>query len=61
MEPLTGLYTRVGFQPRNYGRSHLTDSAGNSYCRGRPNTVDLLIKVGCFVKKVDNIFSVKNS
>jgi hypothetical protein len=33
--------------------------AGNPYCRGRPSTVDLLIKIGCLVKKIS--FSFKSS
>jgi hypothetical protein len=27
---------------------------------GRLSTVDLLIKVACFVKKADNIFNIKS-
>jgi len=34
---------------------------GKSYWRGRLSTVDLLIKVACFVKKANNIFSIKIS
>ncbi len=34
---------------------------GNSYWRGRPRTVDLLIVVACFVKMVNTIFNVKRS
>jgi hypothetical protein len=29
--------------------------------RGRLNTVDLLVKVACFVRKVNNIFKIKRS
>jgi hypothetical protein len=35
--------------------------AGNSYWRGRLCTVDLLIKVGCFVKQRKFSFSLKSS
>jgi hypothetical protein len=35
--------------------------SGNTNCRGRLSTVDLLIKVGCFVKKVNNIFNIKRN
>jgi len=34
---------------------------GNTNWGGRLSTVDLLIKVACFVKKVNNIFNVKRS
>ncbi len=34
---------------------------GRSNRGGRISTVDLLIKVACFVKKVNNIFNVKMS
>jgi hypothetical protein len=30
-------------------------SPGNTYWRGRLSTVDLLIKVACFVKKINNV------
>ncbi len=33
------------------------DTVENSYCRGRVRTVDLLIKIGCFIKK-KNLVSV---
>ncbi len=36
-------------------------SPGNTYWRGRLGTVDLLTKVDCLVKKVNNIFSIKMS
>ncbi len=34
------------------------DRAGNSDWRGRLCTIDLLIKVACFVRKVNNIFTI---
>jgi hypothetical protein len=34
---------------------------GNTKWGGRLNTVDLLIKVACFVKNVNNIFNIKRS
>jgi hypothetical protein len=37
------------------------DRAGNTNCGGRISTVDLLIKVACIVKKINNIFSIKSS
>ncbi len=33
--------------------------AGNTYLRGKLSTVDVLIKVACFVKKVYDIFNIK--
>jgi hypothetical protein len=36
-------------------------SPGKTYRRGRLSTVDLLIKVACFVKKENNIFNIKMS
>ena len=33
--------------------------AGKTNCRKRLSTVDLLIKVACFVTKVNNIFNKK--
>jgi hypothetical protein len=38
----------------------VVDIAGNTNRRGKLNTIDLLIKVACFVKKVYDIFNVKN-
>jgi len=35
--------------------------AGKTYCGGRLSTVDLLIKVACFVQNVNNIFNVKGA
>ncbi len=34
-------------------------TAGNTNRRDRLSTVDRLIKVGCFVKNVNNIFNIK--
>ncbi len=34
---------------------------GNTNYRGRLSTTDLLIKVACFVKKVNDIFNVKRA
>ncbi len=34
-------------------------NAGNTNLRGRLSTVDLLIRINCFVKKVNNIFNIK--
>jgi hypothetical protein len=34
---------------------------GNASREGRLSTVDLLIKVDCFVKRVNHIFNVKRS
>ncbi len=39
----------------------LYTSPGNTDRGGRLSTVDLLIKVACFVKKEDNIFNIKMS
>jgi hypothetical protein len=36
-------------------------SARNTNCEGRLSTVDLLIKVACFVKKENNIFNIKRA
>ncbi len=30
-------------------------------CRGRLSTVDLLVKIACFVTKVNNFFNIKSS
>ncbi len=38
-----------------------TAKAGKSYWRGRLSTVDLLIKIGCFVNKEKYSFSMKRS
>ncbi len=35
--------------------------SGKTNTRGRLSTADLLIKVSCFVKKVNNIFNIKRS
>ncbi len=35
--------------------------AGNTIIGGRLSTVDLLIKVACFVKNVNNIFNIKEA
>ncbi len=35
--------------------------AGNTNCRGRLSTVDLLIMLACFCKKVNNVFDIKCS
>ncbi len=35
--------------------------AGNTHRRGRLLTVDLLINLTCFVKKVNNTFNVKSA
>jgi hypothetical protein len=37
----------------------LRERAGNTNSRGTLGTLDLLIEVGCFEKKVDNVFNVK--
>ncbi len=42
-------------------KSLWNDQPGNPNRRGRLSTVDLLIKVACFVKKVNNVFSIKSS
>jgi hypothetical protein len=45
-------------------KSYLNLSIGyseNTDRKGRVSTVDLLIRVACFVKKVDKIFNVKRS
>ncbi len=34
---------------------------GNTNLRGKLSTVDLLIKVACFVTKVNDIFNIKRS
>jgi hypothetical protein len=34
---------------------------GKPYCRGRSSTVDLLMKIDCFVNKVKYSFSMKSS
>ncbi len=34
---------------------------GNTNSGGRLSTIDLLIKVGCFVKKVNDIFNKKGA
>ncbi len=39
----------------------LTEKTGKPNWRGRLSTVDLLIKVGCFVKRVNNICNIKSS
>jgi len=38
-----------------------TDKPGNTNRGGRLNTVDLLIKVACFVQRVNNIFNIKRA
>jgi hypothetical protein len=35
--------------------------AGNTIIGGRLSTVDLLIKVACFVKNVNNVFNIKGA
>ncbi len=35
--------------------------AGNTNQRGRLSTLDLLIKLGCFISKVNNVFNLKSS
>ncbi len=39
--------------------AEMTVEAGKTNCRGRLSTVDLLIGVTCFVKKINNISSEK--
>jgi hypothetical protein len=39
----------------------LNAQAGNTNRRGKLSTVELLIKVACFVKEVNNIFDLKMS
>ncbi len=41
--------------------SPLTPGPGNTYRRGRLSTVDLLIRVARFGKKVNNVFNGKSS
>jgi len=41
--------------------SSLSDCAGNTNWGGRLSTVDLLIKVACFVKKANAFFNIKRS
>ncbi len=39
----------------------MSDRSGNTKLGLRLSTVDLLIKIACFVKEVNNIFSIKRS
>jgi hypothetical protein len=48
----------------NYSQNSLKssyDQSGNTNRGGRLSTVDLLIKVACFVKKENNTFNIKMS
>ncbi len=50
---LTCLYIQF-----NLAECLLCLSPGNPYWRGRLNTLNLLINVGCFVKKVNRVFNI---
>jgi hypothetical protein len=41
--------------------SQILSKPGNANWGGRLSTVDLLIKVACFVKEVNNIFDIKRA
>jgi len=58
------LFSNFNFYPntfQNGKNERLIVKAGNTNWGGRHSTIDLLIKVACFAKRVKNIFKVKRS
>ncbi len=53
-------YLRTQDKPRKKNRG-LIVAAGNPNGRGRLSTVDLLIKLACFVTRVNNIFNITSN
>jgi hypothetical protein len=51
---------RTQDKPRKKNRG-LIVAAGNPNRRGRLSTVDLLVKVACFVTRVNNIFNITSN
>ncbi len=59
--PLTTKNFQTFGEGERREREKEIDRAGNTNCGGMISTVDLLIKVACIVKNINNIFSIKRS
>jgi hypothetical protein len=55
-----GRYLSLAGNPRVKVSSGQTPKQGTITDKGRLDTIDLLIKAACFVKKVNNYFSIKS-
>ncbi len=59
--PTQQLTAQTSLMETTFGQDSTRVKPGNTNRRGRLSTIDLLIEVACFVKKVNNIFNIKRS